>query len=265
MRTHLVSYATKNFRHSQKILAKSAIDHDIDVVWSCTRGQLVTTGFYRANRKVLDAERGSGYWLWKPYWLNQIMGALEDGDLLVYSDAGIRITGNLSPLFELCVNNGGILLFHAHYDDIGVPGPCINRRWTKRDCFKRMDCDSPKYWDAKHVDASFQIYQKTPGAAKFLKEYLSFCLDPLILTDCPNEAGTENLPEFVAHREDQSVLSLLSIKYALEIFRHPSQYGNHFKLPAYRIPGEALAKPYASTPYKNSPYGTLLNHHRTRT
>jgi len=264
VRKHLVSYATKSFRNSQKTLAHSAVDFDLDVIWSYTREQLVTTDFYKQHRKILDAQRGAGYWLWKPFWLNATIDVLDEDDLLVYSDAGIRIICNLTPLFDLCIQKGGILLFHAHYDDIGVPGPCINRRWTKRDCFRIMDCDTPEYWDARHIDASFQVYQKNPETRRFLGEYLSWCLDVRVLTDCPNSPGVDNLPEFVQHREDQSVLSLLAIKHGVEIFRHPSQYGNHLKLPLYRIPGETLAKPYSSKPYKNSPYHTLLNHHRSK-
>jgi len=264
MLKHLVSYATKNFRNSQKVLAKSAIEFDIDVVCSYTRSHLVATEFYKNHREILDAGRGAGGWLWKPFFILSAFEKMEEGDLLVYCDAGIAIVADPAPLFELCIKTGGILLFHAHYDDIGAPGPCINSRWTKRDCFVLMDCDQPAYWSARHLDASFQVYQKNELSDRFLKEYLSACSDPRILADIPNTSGLDNHPDFIQHREDQSVLSLLAVKYGLEIFRHPSQFGNYLKLPKFRVPGEPINKPYSNKPYKNSPYATILNHHRSK-
>ena len=32
--------------------------------------------------------RGFGYWLWKPYLIKKNMDAMEDGDILLYSDSG---------------------------------------------------------------------------------------------------------------------------------------------------------------------------------
>jgi len=264
VKTHLLSYATSEFRRSQKILAHSGIEFEIDVIWSYIRKHLISTRFYNKHRNILDAKRGAGFWLWKPYLLNATLSILDEGDILVYSDAGISITGDLSPLYELCNNNSGILLFHAHYDDYGAPGPCINSRWTKRDCFTLMNCDSPRFWSARHMDASFQVYKKNSISQKFIAEYLYWCTNPSILTDAPNISGKEDLPDFIAHREDQSVLSLLSVKYNLPGFRHPSQYGNHLKAIEYRKHGEPLLRPYSSQPYINSPYPTLLNHHRSK-
>ena len=34
--------------------------------------------------------RGYGYWIWKPYIVNKMMNRLNDGDILVYTDAGTQ-------------------------------------------------------------------------------------------------------------------------------------------------------------------------------
>jgi hypothetical protein len=75
----------------------------------------------------------------------------------------------------------------------------------------------------------------------------------------PNICGKPNLDEFIDHRHDQSVLSLIATHYGLQGFRWPSQWGNHEKLPEYRVEGEFLAEPYSIQPYTNSPYGTILS------
>ena len=82
--------------------------------------------------------------------------------------------------------------------------------------------------------------------------------------DIPNVCGVDNFPDFREHRHDQSVLSLLSVKHKLEIFRDPSQYGKYLKMPEFREKGEFLPEPYKDSVYLNSPYQTLINWHRER-
>jgi hypothetical protein len=127
-----------------------------------------------------------------------------------------------------------------------------------------MSADEPAYYEAQMVDASFVVLMKTPHACAFAAEWFEKCQDRRLLTDEPNTCGLPDLPGFVDHRHDQSVLSLLARRENSELFRHPSQFGNHAKLPEYRERGEWTAAPYANEPSGNSPYGTLLNHHRGR-
>lgn len=265
MKIHLVSYATPDFKSSQDGLVSSARKFGIDSAFRYMPENIRATSFYKKFQKILDAPRGAGYWLWKPFWIKEVFNTLSEGDILIYSDAGISVIGDLQTLFTICKSNDGIMLFHAHYDDIpGAPGPCVNRRWTKRDCFVKMDCNESRYFDAHHFDGSFQIYQKTRKSSRFIDEYLKYCCAPEILTDQPSQCGMPELPGFIAHREDQSVLSLLAEKWGCEGFRHPSQYGNHLKMHEFRVSGELIRLPYSSEPYSNSPYPTLLDHHRTR-
>ena len=256
MNNYLISYATPNYYKNQRRLNKSALAFGVDEVESYTRSKIKRSKFYRENRVVLDKERGSGYWLWKPYIILDFIEQMDDGDLLIYMDTGVEIIRDITPLVDICTQQGGILLFgnHGH----------LNKVWTKRDCFVAMDCDSDKYYNSEQITASFQFYIKNERSLSFLREYLFYCQNPSIITDIPNICGLENFPEFVSHRHDQSVLSLLSIKYNIEIFRDPCQWSNHMKMEAFREENEFLPMPYSQSPYTNSNYHTLLNHHRER-
>ena len=108
---------------------------------------------------------------------------------------------------------------------------------------------------------------------RFVEEWLSFCRDPRIITDIPNTMGKKNSWRFIEHRRDQSVLSLLAWKHQLSLYRMPSQFGNHYKAPPFRITGEFNCESqkklkqlryYYSKPYFNSPYGQLLDQHRSK-
>jgi uncharacterized protein YndB with AHSA1/START domain len=113
------------------------------------------------------------------------------------------------------------------------------------------------------LDASFIILSKTERSVAFIREWLYYCGQGQLLTDHPNIYGLPNLPGFIAHRHDQSILTILANRAGIEGFRHPSQYGNHLKDVPYREPGEWTRFPYGYKGiYYNSPYKTLLNHHR---
>lgn len=263
MRSHLVCYATCDFEEGRGRLVASARRFGIHEVHSCNRAAVERADFYPENRAILDRPRGSGYWLWKPYMIEHVLQQLPAGELLYYLDAGVEIIRDLSPLAEFATHKGGILVFAGHYDDVAVPGPNICRRRTKRDCFVLMGCDEPRYHEAQMLDASLVVFRKTERSLAFVRAWRSHCSDARIVTDDANVCGKDNLPGFIDHRHDQSVLSLLALRHGLEAFRHPSQFGNHLKPEPLREPGEILGHPYGAKGLcHNSPYPTLLDHHR---
>lgn len=249
---YLVNYANARFYLSQEKLNRSAVRFGVDKVLSYRENDLIGTDFFNKNLDILKLKRGAGYWIWKPYFLLKAMSEAKKDDIVVYCDCGIEVINSLNPLFEICKKLGGKMLFRTHGQ--------INRKWTKRDCFVLMNCDAPEYWNAEQVMGSFSIFLNNDSNRAFVEEWLNYCCNKNIVTDIPNICGLENLPEFKEHRHDQSILSLLAVKHKLEIFRNPSQTGNRHKLIKYRHPGEVRG--YARNPNINSPYDTLLNHHR---
>lgn len=264
MRNILTSFASAEYADSLRELERSACAFGIDKVFSWDPNRIRATAFYDQNRAVLDSGRGCGYWLWKPYIIGRALAAADEKDILVYADAGVSVVQPLQPLFDLCRETAGLLVFAGHYDGLAAQLNTCGR-WTKRDCFILMDCDRPEVHAAPMLDASFLVLRKTERSIGFVKAWLELCKLSAIVTDLPNTCGKRNLPGFVAHRHDQSVLSLLAARNQVEVFRSASQFGNHCKLERCRKAGEWIRKPYASDGiYRNSDYGTLLFHHRKR-
>ncbi len=249
---NLVNYANPRFYDSQEKLNRSASKFGVDKIFAYQEKDLFETEFYRNNKKILDKKRGAGYWIWKPYFILQTMSKVPEDDIVIYCDCGIEIIKPLDPLFKICSQQDGIMLFRTHGQ--------LNKKWTKRDCFVMMDCDYTKYWNGEQIMGSFSIYLNNERNRNFVEEWLHYCCNENIVTDIENICGLENLPEFKEHRHDQSILSLLAVKHDIEIYRNPNQTGNRHKMKEFRQPGETGG--YASTPYTNSPYATLLNHHR---
>lgn len=253
MKTYLVSCATKEFYKKQKVLNESALKFGIDKTFSYTDKMLEKTNFYRNNKKILDQKKapGYGYSMWKPYIILEVMEKMEEGDILFYVDSGAEIISDINPLIELCKNQGGILLFNAVN---------VNKFWTKRDCFIKMDCDNAKYWNAPQIMGGYQIYIKQEKSIQFLNEDLKYVQIPGLVDDSPSTVP--NFEGFIRHSHDQSILSNLAAKYGIKSFRNPSQGGNHLKKGELRVKGEILNHPYSNTPNIESNYPTIFYNKR---
>ena len=264
VRTHLVSYATADFEGVQAELNESAVRFKIESLFSYTKSNLLESAFYDENREILNRVCGAGYWAWKPYFILEALKTINDGDILIYADAGTRILTSPQPLSNICLQlNNGVLLFDCR--------PLTNAQFTKRDCFVRLDCDTPSVWRSNEVIATIVVLRKCIASFNFVSEWMKYCKMAPAITDDPNIFGKPNLPEFIQHRWDQAILSLLAAKAGIETYRNPTKWGNFLKMPEFRSPGELVAAPYnippalatyADDPQLNSPYGTIFEINR---
>jgi hypothetical protein len=180
VRTHLVCYADDRFAHAQRRLVESARTRGrVDVIHVFTPLELRATEFYAKHRRILDEPRGAGYWLWKPYFIREVIRQAEPGDVVLYIDSGAELVQPIAPLVELCQTAGGLALFRNHGRQ--------NRYWTKRDCYLALGCDQEECYDADQVNAAFSIWQAGSGpASDFADEWLALCCDPQLITDAPS-------------------------------------------------------------------------------
>jgi hypothetical protein len=181
----------------------------IDVTMSWDRSKLVATTFYSQNRGILDLPRGAGYWLWKPFIILEALRTAGPDDVILYWDVGRvfanRFVRSMNPLVRWCREHNGCLP--------GVP-ILTHGRWTKRDCFHYMECDSERFWKARQIQATFSLWSGK-AAMEFVACWLQWCRDARCLTDQPNECGLPDLAGFQEHRHDQSILTNLCIKHGV--------------------------------------------------
>lgn len=225
MKKILISFATNpKWYRSQQLLNNSAKQGGFDGIISYTdRGR--DWEFAKKYNDVAST-RGYGYWQWKPIIILDALSKLNDGDIVGYVDSGNLLVNNLDYIFNAC-NEQGIVLFDNR-DGNFEKTTHKNKEWTKRDCFVLMDCDSEEYYNASQVDGAYQFYKKTPNTIKFLEEYMRFCSNDNIISDLPT-ITKDNLPEFKDHRHDQSILSLMAVKYKITLLPEPSEWGNYLE------------------------------------
>ncbi|MDE6626424.1 MAG: hypothetical protein K2K56_08650 [Lachnospiraceae bacterium] len=73
--------------------------------------------------------------------------------------------------------------------------------------------------------ATMIVFRKSKRSVQFVKEWLYYCQYEDIITDAQNHMGKDNFKEFIDHRHDQSIFSVLSKKYGVKAYRDPSQFG----------------------------------------
>ncbi|WP_299670564.1 hypothetical protein [uncultured Polaribacter sp.] len=215
----LVNFADEKFRNKQKWNTLSAklfgkFDHVIEYDFSDINEQSLSL-----NKESLKyKEKGSGNYFWKPYIVEKALNRINEGDYLMYADSGSFFLKSVLPLVKhMQKKNKEILCFRL---------PLIEKQWTKRDAFILMNADNVKYTETSQVLGTFFLLKKCKESINFVEKYKTLCSDSRILSDDPNELGKKNYPEFIAHRHDQSILSLLCKKHNnLLLEKDISDYG----------------------------------------
>jgi hypothetical protein len=160
--------------------------------------------FLIKNRKHFEYTRGYGYFVWKPYLILKKIIEVNDGDFVFYGDCGDDFIMNpYQHILEKIKDN----------DYYIISNKFINNHYTKRDCFIKMNCDNEMYYLCNQIEAGVCGFKKTNQTISLLKEWLNYCSDFDIISD---EIKTQNFPEFIDHRHDQSILTNLIVKYEIK-------------------------------------------------
>ena len=240
-----ITYSSGNMEQSAAKCIASMKNHGFDKAERlyCDQCPDCLGDFYILNSKTLKAERGAGYWLWKPYLIFHAMYFMNDDDILVWSDAGIEWIGNVREIVNRMDQD--IFMFTNGWKHV---------EWCKMDCimaingyddsdFRGTDYDVRDYAGYTQVQASVIFFRVNQKTRDFVKEWLLWCQMPGFIDDSPSKLP--NFPTFAEHRHDQAILTCLAIKYGYN-FNHwwPTPYSMH--LP------------------RTDQYPVLFNHHRKR-
>lgn len=192
-----INYASNGFVKSQEEGLRCA-----ELFGFKTKGYTnldIEDSFYQKNKEILMAERGAGYWLWKPYIILDMLNKIEDDDYLVYMDSGARFTGDPYNYLQ-SIDDSGLLAFSMMQR---------TSKWTKGDCFYEINStEKNQFQDKNQLQGTYIFFKRCKNSIYFVQEWLSYCETNLI-TDLQNEK-MGNFPDFVDHRHDQAIFSLLA-------------------------------------------------------
>ena len=177
-----------------------------------TYKDLQKSPIYHKAKHIFNSERG-GYYAWKPWAILEAAKHSEDGDILIYHDCGkgIKYKNFFLPnnIIEYARLNGAM-------PGVLVPEYGRNDKWTHMECFKAMGCDREEYYATPMVEASISAWRVDSQSIRFLEEWLEYCVNLDAIRSVPEHLKMNQIPDFVCHRWDQSVLTNLVIKRQLK-------------------------------------------------
>src|SRR5258708_3385841 len=114
MKLWLVCFSDRRFSGAQQCLVRSAERFAFAPICAFDERNLRRTEFFRQHQAILSAARGAGYFLWKPYYVAEILQQAAEDDVVVYCDSGNEFIADPQPLIEICQNGEGPMLFQTH-------------------------------------------------------------------------------------------------------------------------------------------------------
>ena len=165
--------------------------------------------FWKKYGKFLQNNlRGYGYWLWKPYLIHKTLNQLKDNDVLIYADAGctfnfstIQAIERLYQYLDLIDNSPfGILTFQMKF---------VEYKYTKTLTIQTV-CeninDVSTVINSGQCMATVVILRKNAHTIHLINQWLQYAEQFDLINDTISK---HEHPDFIGHRHDQSIYSLL--------------------------------------------------------
>jgi len=185
--------------------------------------------------KHLEAERGRGYWFWKPALTNRLLKQREilDGDLVVWLDAdyGPKRWGTKEEWVELLRGN--------FKEDFFVADQKWREcDWTKGDIYAEFNVsfERRQYGLARQAYANFWVMRVNERTRDLFSKWEDLVSNYHLVSD--EYSFTPNAPAFIETRHDQSLLSMLLKASMITIVNdnHNRKYEKEMH-PKYGVPG----------------------------
>jgi hypothetical protein len=179
-------------------------------VWD--RSRLVDTNEYLTLDERIRNHQGSMYFWWKPFIIRKALEDVAPGGFVFYSDAG-RYDGG----FRLSYGTKYLLgeFRSCGFSGVLVPQFGPNEHWTRQECFEHLDCNASKYRDFPQIQATFSMWIKNESTMVAISEWENCCREFNLVSDVEEDGKQQQSLKFKAHRHDQSILTLISLKHRL--------------------------------------------------
>ena len=166
-------------------------------------------GFWERHGDFINNNhKGYGYWLWKPYLIQQTMNQMNNGDILLYLDCGCEMV-----VTERTALLNDIELLKKSNKCISGTTTCIEREWNKMDLLVALDMNCDTYLNTAQRQGGTQLILVCDESRELINKWYDLACDYHMIDDSPSIIA--NLNCFKEHRHDQSIFSLLTKKYDL--------------------------------------------------
>ena len=203
---NFLTYADRSFRNSRNRLRAEALATGwFRRVEAYSPWRI--RGFVAAHWAFLRAsKRGGGYWVWKPEVIRRTLLTMQEGEFLVYLDAGSTIDPDcgwrVAEYLELLTNEpAGVVGFQLDH---------VEESWTKADLAAYLGTlSSSAIMTSGQILATCVLIRNCSSSRELVQRWLETATveNYRFVDDSPSRLP--NAPSFKEHRHDQSILSLL--------------------------------------------------------
>ncbi len=92
MKQAFITFSNTSYMYPGRILKEAREIGKFDIIKHYTEDSIPV--FFQKHKQFMEETPGYGFWMWKPMIIYDMLHKLNDGDILLYADAGCHINKN---------------------------------------------------------------------------------------------------------------------------------------------------------------------------
>lgn len=162
--------------------------------------------FFESNKRLY------GYAIWKPYIIKKVLDTIQEGEFLLYLDAGSSINPTsfcrFNEYIQMCKESTfkNMVMQIVVKEDYLPKYTFSELEWTKGDVLDQFQLSEEQKIAPQYL-SGFWLLQKTPETIQLVDKWLSYTENYAFFDDSVGKLP--NSEKFIEHRHDQSVFSCL--------------------------------------------------------
>jgi len=208
MTVHFVTFGNEKYKNGRRRIVSEARNFPcFNKIHEFTEFDLMSDHdyWYKHGQFILNNPRGYGYWIWKSYVVKKVLDNIKNDDILIYADSGCTLhPSGIQRLYE--------------YFDMVKSSPCgivsfgmphLEKKYTKMDVIRHFEAED--LLETGQINATAFIIRKCDHTVKLINLWYESCDNYHLVDDSPSIVP--NSFDFIDHRHDQSIFSLIRKKY----------------------------------------------------
>jgi hypothetical protein len=236
-KVHLCAFADGPYvARKNQFLAEAVSLNIFDKIMFFDHSTLSSTFLEQNNHFMHSQRRGFGYWIWKPHVIELALEAASPEDVIIYLDAGFTLNAGGRHRFLEYID----ITLDSSDKMLSFQNTHTEYRWTKADLAKRLGVlERPCIMSTSQLSSGFILLGKTTSNCDLIREWKKIAVEGNYHYSDDTPSKTRNHSEFIGHRHDQSISSLLRKIRGTAITHYEVQsYARHFdslkpQLPAW--------------------------------
>jgi hypothetical protein len=221
MKIAFTAFATSNWSKTLKRIEEEATAMKcFDKIWCLTEQNL--DGEFLQKHWIWMTQMhplGFGAWIWKSQCVKQALRQLEDGDALLYADAGCVLHSEGVPRLKEYIQMAKDSPHKNVSFSLGTP----EKQWTKGDVFHALNYTD---LDSDQLMATTFILIKTPEIVDLVNRWQSYCEQYRLVGHFPS--SLPNDPTYQDQRHDQSIFSIMRKQFGTVILSDETWWPNNW-------------------------------------